>query len=75
LTIERYGGLSGLCEKIKTDPSKGLQASTVEELHKRDLAFGTNKKDKFKRTRKLPLTCQHFGNSTYLLSMIPCLRF
>ena len=33
-TIRKYGGLQGLCEKIKTDYRLGLSATSVEDLQK-----------------------------------------
>ena len=52
--IEDLGNLDGIAGKLKTSWKEGISAHTVEDLNQRDLAFGTNKKDKFKRTRKKP---------------------
>lgn len=36
-----YGGIKGLCQKLKTDPAHGLPAST-DELTRRRQIFGAN---------------------------------
>lgn len=36
-----YGGIDGLCKKLKTDPATGLP-NTEEELERRRNAFGRN---------------------------------
>lgn len=36
-----YGGIEGLCNKLRTDPANGLP-NTEEELERRRNAFGRN---------------------------------
>lgn len=36
-----YGGINGLCERLKTDPNSGLPA-TQTELERRRAVFGAN---------------------------------
>ena len=49
--LNDLGGLEGLCGKLKTDPDNGVNPDP-EEMEARTTVFGTNKKDKFKRTSK-----------------------